>query len=82
MCKKIYNNVKGLGYPVNNINELRNILIRNPQAAGNHHIQHRISVLNKTYRLPVSEIGPNDISLIPISEKISNIEKVFKEPSV
>jgi hypothetical protein len=38
--------------------------------------------LNKTYRLPVSEIGPNDISLIPISEKISNIEKVFKEPSV
>ena len=73
MYKKIYNNVKGLNYPVFNSRQLNQLLLKNPLCDGNHHITNQISVLNKTYKLPISCVEPTDISLIPISEKIKKI---------
>jgi len=74
MLKKIYNNVKGFNYPVFNINGLNKILLNNPQCNGNHHIINQISVLRKTFKLPISTVDLTDISLLPISAKMNSFD--------
>lgn len=75
MHKKIYNNVKGFNYPVFNLNALKQLLVKNPQCPGNHHVRNQISVLEKTYKLPVSCVNAIDISLTPILEKMNEFKK-------
>jgi len=73
MKKKIYNNVIGLGYPPFNLNELKNILIKNPSIEGFHHIKNQIEVLENNYSIENHTLLESDISLKPISEKILSI---------
>jgi restriction endonuclease S subunit len=73
MKKKIYNNVIGLGYPPFNLNELKNILIKNPSIEGFHHIKNQIEVLENKYSIENHTLLESDISLKPISEKILSI---------
>lgn len=73
MCKKIYNNVAGFKYPVNDSTALRNYTSRE----GGHHVQNRINVLNGTFKLEVEQVDTNrpsshsHISLHPVSEFIA-----------
>ena len=69
MEKKIYNNVAGFGYPVNNVAALANYL----SASGSHHVKHRIDILNNTFKIPTElfdaakPISESHISLAPLS---------------
>jgi len=73
MCKKIYNNVAGFDYPVNDVVALRNYV----NSAGGHHVQNRINVLNGTFKLDVEQVDVNrpssdsHIPLHPVSEFIA-----------
>lgn len=76
MCKKIYNNVAGFGYPVNDAFALRKYV----NGSGGHHVQHRINVLNGTFKLAIEEVDVNrpssdsHIPLHPISEFIAQCD--------
>ena len=69
MEKKVYNNVAGFGYPVNDVAALTNYV----SAPGGHHVKHRIDMLNNTFKLPVDlfddakPISESHISLAPLS---------------
>lgn len=73
MCKKIYNNVAGFDYPVNDAFALRNYV----NGSGGHHVQHRINVLNGTFKLALEQVDVNrpssdsHIPLHPVSEFIA-----------
>lgn len=73
MKKKIYNNLVGLGYSPFNLNELKNILIKNPSIQGSHHIKNQIEVLENKYSIHKDTLLQSDISLKPISNKILSI---------
>lgn len=68
MVKKVYNNVAGFGYPVNDAAALSKMLV-----PGIHHVHNRIAMLNNTYKLPsepfdaAKPISNSHISLAPIS---------------
>lgn len=70
---KIYNNVSGLGYNANNINELRKTLIKNPTAAGNHHIKNQIIVLEGKFAIPKDTYEDCFISLEPLNSLIDSL---------
>jgi hypothetical protein len=75
MKKKIYNNIVGLGYDINNVNRLRNLISKN--APGKHHIKAYIEILENKYNLPVSGYDSlNDCLLVQLTELI-NIFKMF-----
>ena len=69
MEKKVYNNVAGFGYPVNDVAALARYL----SASGSHHVKHRIEILNNTFKLSVETfddakpISESHISLAPLS---------------
>jgi len=67
--KKTYNNVVGLGY---NTNALHNIIRKNPNCEGNHHVKRLIEIQESRYNIPyVSNINPdNHISITPLKNRI------------
>lgn len=75
MVKKIYNNVNGFNYPVNNVKLLHNYL----NSSGFHHVKNRIDMLNGTYKLCIEQSNettlPSEthISLAPIIECMTAI---------
>jgi hypothetical protein len=72
MKKKIYNNLKGLGYEPLNLNKLKH-LSNNNNLAGYHHIKNQIRVLENTFTLSNSNINSTDIDLSPLNESIINL---------
>jgi hypothetical protein len=70
MKKKIYSNVKGLGYSPFDINKLKQLP---PNVNGYHHVAKQIQVLENTFTLTLQERTPNDISLEPLNRYIKNI---------
>jgi hypothetical protein len=73
MKKKIYNNVIGLGYP-NNLEQLKIILHKNAQCAGNHHVRNYINLLENTYQISKQPYKPDMIELDPLSQFISKLK--------
>jgi len=73
MKKKVYNNVYGLGYHPFNVNNLKNIIMKNPKIQGNQHINNQINILQKKYNIPIDTPNKTDIVLKPISEIILSI---------
>jgi hypothetical protein len=72
MKKKIYNNLKGLGYNPFNLNELKQ-LSNNTSLSGYHHIANQIRVLENTFSLSNSSINSSDIVLSPFNNFIINL---------
>jgi hypothetical protein len=71
MKKKINNNISGLGYNPNDINQLRALLATN--AMGFHHVSNQIAILENKYTLPTSHGSPKqDILLKPLSDLITS----------
>lgn len=70
MKKKVFNNVLGFGYNPLNLNNLKNIMKRNPIALGNHHITNQINILENNYKTQIHSYCENDINLKPISDKL------------
>ena len=73
--KKIYNNVKGFDYPVDNPTKLRELLQSDPNCAGNHHVKNQIKVLENTLQLPCHHYSPGGgVDLTPLNDFIKQIE--------
>ena len=72
MKKKIYNNLKGLGYEPLNLNKLKE-LSHNNSLPGYHHILKQIRVLENTFSLSNSNINSTDIDLSPLNHFIINL---------
>lgn len=71
--KKINNNIIGLGYQ-NNLEYLTNLIERNPNCRGWHHVRKQIEVLKNNYRfnsLNVNDFS-NKINISPFKERIKN----------
>lgn len=69
--KKVINNVKGLGYNIDNIDELKKL---SEYAPGRHHIRHMIKILEGTYSVNLNEkSNSNDIDLSPISNFLKKL---------
>lgn len=69
--KKVINNVKGLGYNSDNLDELKNL---HKNAAGGHHVRQMIKILEGTYKINLNEnFKANDIDLTPISNFLKKI---------
>jgi len=67
--KKIYNNVAGFGYDINNINQLKQLAEKG--CNGIHHVHNIISILDNKYTLPISNYNSNtDCLLKPLSNLI------------
>lgn len=64
MCKKIFNNILGLGYNPYSINALRTVT---SNSIGLHHVQAQISILEGKYTFPVSTPNNDDINLQEMS---------------
>lgn len=69
--KKIFNNVNGLGYP-NNIDELRDLILRQPNCAGTHHVQNQIRILEGTYKIDVWPFEDAFINLYNLNKFIQD----------
>jgi len=68
--KKIYNNVAGLGY---NMNSLNNIITQNPDCCGCHHIKNLIEIQENRFKIPLNDsiIDPNNcICITPLKNRI------------
>jgi hypothetical protein len=63
--KKIYNNVNGFGYPVNDLAALKNLIENNPSLSGGHHVKNQVVVLENQFKL--NTIDKNDPNIIDIS---------------
>lgn len=76
MEKKVYNNVAGFGYPVNDVAALAKYL----SASGCHHVKHRIDILNNTFKIPTEPfdatkpISESHISLAPLSATFNTLD--------
>jgi hypothetical protein len=75
MKKKVFNNVRGLGYTPFSIKNLENTLKNNQNCEGNHHIRNQIALLKKEYSLPVSTNQDNHILLESLTRKIKILSK-------
>jgi hypothetical protein len=75
MKKKIYNNVNGFGYPVNDINRLKNLLQDTPGLRGFHHVRNQIEVLENRFKL--NRIDKNDPNIIHISRLNQRIQEGY-----
>lgn len=72
--KKVYNNVKGLGYDPFNLKSLLNLQSRG-KIDGFHHINNQIKILRNTFSLDIEKNEPNDISLNPLNNRIMELKK-------
>jgi hypothetical protein len=71
--KKVFNNVKGLGYEPFNLETLRYLQRRGSAVPGFHHVDKQIRILENRFTLDVEQPSNNDISLIPLNEAIINL---------
>lgn len=69
--KKINNNIVGLGYK-NELNSLKTLMSINENCAGNHHVKNQILLFENNYSMPSGKIEDSDISLKPLSDRITN----------
>jgi hypothetical protein len=74
MKKKIYNNIKGLGYPPFNLAVLKSYE-GDRSKAGFHHITNQVAVLENRYNIGKSLKNENDISLEPLNSLIKLINQ-------
>ena len=72
--KKIYSNITGFGYPVDNLKELKKILKHNPLCAGNHHIVKQIQILKNTHIMSCYNYTKDSISLKPLNNFIQRLK--------
>jgi hypothetical protein len=72
--KKIYCNVAGFGYPVENLKELKNLLEHSPNCAANHHVFQQIRILEKTYALSCHQYDENSINLTTLNDFVKKID--------
>ena len=73
MKLKIYNNVLGLGYDINNIDKLKEL--SRIGCDGVHHVNNIINILENKYILPKSHYIESDILLKPLSDTIIELKK-------
>ena len=71
MKEKIKNNIIGLGYSFD-LNSLKDVILKNNNCAGHHHIKNQIQIFENTYSLQEEQIHKNDILLQPLTERIRN----------
>jgi len=72
--KKIYNNVSGLGYDMNNLNQLKQLEIN--RCAGSHHVHSLIAILENRYGLTRHTHDPHTNCLLkPLSDLIIYLNK-------
>lgn len=76
--KKVYNNLKGLGYNPFDLNSLKLIISSNSNAEGCHHIVKQIEILEKTFRFPIESINNSDVILEPFNLMIQNLNLSVK----
>mgnify|MGYP001065781287 FL=1 len=70
--KKVINNVKGLGYNADNLDELKKL---NKHTPGGHHVKHMINILEGNYKINLNEkSNSDDIDLTPISKFIKQLK--------
>lgn len=69
MKEKIKNNILGLGYKYE-LQSLRDVIQKNGNCTGHHHIKNQILVFENNYSIPTDSIDKNDISLVPLLERI------------
>ncbi len=67
--QKTLNNVIGLGYP-NNKDELKNILLKNKDCNGNHHISRQIEILENTWVLNNTSEGKEVVDISNLASAI------------
>lgn len=73
--KKIYNNVLGLGYDLNDISQLKQHILKG--SAGFHHIISIINILENRYVLPTHEYNSHtDCLLKPLSDLIISLKSL------
>jgi hypothetical protein len=72
--KKVYNNVRGLGYSPFNLNSLLSLKSKGSDVIGFHHIDKQIKIITKTFKLDVDEQTPLDISLEPLNTLLINLK--------
>jgi len=76
--KKVFNNVKGLGYPLFNLEELKKIQMIGYLVWGHHHVAKQIAILENNFKLDIEEKEPGDISLSPLNEKIIKLYQLYQ----
>lgn len=72
--KKIHCNVSGFGYKVDNLNFLKELIKKDRNCDGGHHVQQQICILENTYKLPCYSYTGESIDLTPINEFIKQFE--------
>jgi hypothetical protein len=70
--QKTLNNVLGLGYP-NNKDLLKNILLRNKNCAGNHHVSRQIEILENRWVLKKSSETTDILDISNLANSINNL---------
>jgi hypothetical protein len=68
--KKVYNNLTGLGYPVFNLQVLKELEMKGANINGYQHIKKQIKILENNFKLSIESVESTDISLNPLNEKI------------
>jgi len=72
--KKVYNNIKGLGYNPFNLNVLKILQEKGKNVNGYHHINKQIKILENNFSLNVNTPETSDISLLPLNNMIINLK--------
>ena len=70
--QKTLNNVLGLGYP-NNKDLLKNILLRNKNCPGNHHVSRQIEILENRWVLKKSSETTDIVDISNLANSINNL---------
>ena len=71
MKKKILNNVLGFDYK-NDLIFLKDLLNKNKNCCGNHHVKNQIEVLENRYNLPVHKSSPKHININVFNQRIKD----------
>ena len=71
MKKKILNNVLGFDYK-NDLIFLKDLLNKNKNCCGNHHVKNQIEVLENRYKLPVHKSSSKHINLNVFNQRIKD----------
>ena len=76
MKKKIYNNVRGLNYPVTDLQKLKEMIENTPTCIGNHHVKNQIRVLENTFTLPLISLDENDVDYVNLDNFVKYLEEL------
>lgn len=72
--KKVYNNVKGLGYYPFDLGALKILHRKGTSINGYHHIDKQIKILENNFNLNIDTPKTSDISLMPLNNMIINLK--------